>query len=109
MKRRLLNILIALDQLVYVLLTLGPRIARRTMSAAAYRLWLRDQIGGRWFCRLSTRCFRRWSATIASMRIALKWIADTCREATRDEQGDHTRGFTALALLHSAMHKLIKE
>lgn len=49
MRRRLLNILIALDQLVYVLLTLGHGSPDETMSAAAYRLWLRDQIGGRWF------------------------------------------------------------
>lgn len=49
MRRRLLNILVALDQLVYVLLTLGHGSPDETMSAAAYRLWLRDQIGGRWF------------------------------------------------------------
>ena len=49
MKRRLLNILIALDQLVYVLLTLGHGSPDETLSAAAYRLWIRDQIGGRWF------------------------------------------------------------
>ena len=49
MRRRLLNILIAIDQLVYVLLTLGHGSPDETMSAAAYRLWLRDQIGGRWF------------------------------------------------------------
>ena len=49
MKRRLLNILIAIDQFIYVLLTLGHGSPDETMSAAAYRLWLRDQIGGRWF------------------------------------------------------------
>lgn len=49
MRRRLLNILIALDQLVYVLLTLGHGSPDETLSAAAYRLWLRDQWGGRWF------------------------------------------------------------
>ena len=49
MKRRLLNILIALDQLVYVLLTLGHGAPDETLSAAAYRLWLRDQWGGRYF------------------------------------------------------------
>lgn len=49
MKRRLLNLLIALDQLVYVLLTLGHGSPDETLSAAAYRLWLRDQIGGRYF------------------------------------------------------------
>lgn len=49
MRRRLLNILIALDQLVYVLLTLGHGSPDETLSAAAYRLWLRDQWGGRYF------------------------------------------------------------
>lgn len=49
MKRRLLNLLIAIDQLVYVLLTLGHGSPDETMSAAAYRLWLRDRIGGRYF------------------------------------------------------------
>ncbi len=49
MRRSLLNILIAIDQLVYVLLTLGHGSPDETMSAAAYRLWLRDQIGGRLF------------------------------------------------------------
>ena len=49
MRRRLLNILIAIDQLVYVLLTMGHGSPDETLSAAAYRLWLRDQWGGRYF------------------------------------------------------------
>ena len=49
MRRRLLNILIALDQLIYVLLTLGHGSPDETMSAAAYRLWLRDKPAGRYF------------------------------------------------------------
>lgn len=49
MKRRLLNILIAIDQFIYVLLTLGHGSPDETLSAAAYRLWLRDQWGGRYF------------------------------------------------------------
>lgn len=49
MRRRLLNLMIAIDQLTYVLLTLGHGSPDETMSAAAYRLWLRDQWGGRWF------------------------------------------------------------
>lgn len=49
MKRRLLNLLIAIDQLVYVLLTLGHGSPDETLSAAAYRLWIRRQIGGRYF------------------------------------------------------------
>jgi hypothetical protein len=49
MRRRLLNILIALDQLVYVLLTMGHGSPDETMSAAAYRLWLLDKLAGRYF------------------------------------------------------------
>lgn len=49
MRRRLLNILIAIDQFIYVLLTLGHGSPDETLSAAAYRLWLRDQWGGRYF------------------------------------------------------------
>jgi len=49
MRRRLLNILIAIDQFIYVLLTLGHGSPDETLSAAAYRLWMRDQWGGRYF------------------------------------------------------------
>jgi hypothetical protein len=49
MRRRLLNILIAIDQLIYVLLTLGHGSPDETMSAAAYRLWLLDKPAGRYF------------------------------------------------------------
>jgi len=49
LKRRLLNILIAVDQLAYVLLTLGHGDPDETMSAAAYRLELQGKLGGRIF------------------------------------------------------------
>ena len=38
MKQRILNLLIALDQLVYVVITLGVGMPDETMSAAAYRM-----------------------------------------------------------------------
>ena len=38
MKQRLLHILIAIDQLLYVLITLGRGTPDETMSAAAWRL-----------------------------------------------------------------------
>lgn len=44
MKQRLINILIALDQLVFALLTLGSSAPDETISAAAWRL---DRTG-RW-------------------------------------------------------------
>lgn len=37
MKQRLLNLAIALDQFMYVLVTLGKGMPDETMSAAAYR------------------------------------------------------------------------
>lgn len=49
LRARLLNLMVALDQLVYVLLTMGHGSPDETLSAAAYRLWLRDQWGGRYF------------------------------------------------------------
>lgn len=44
MKRRLLNILIALDQMLYVLVTLGHGSPDETLSAAAWR-W---EQAGKW-------------------------------------------------------------
>lgn len=44
MKRRLLNVLIALDQLIYVLVTLGKGSPDETLSAAAWRL----EQAGKW-------------------------------------------------------------
>lgn len=49
MKNRLLNILIALDQLVYVLITMGYGSPDETMSSAAYRMELKGKIAGRLF------------------------------------------------------------
>lgn len=49
MKRRILNILIAIDQLVYVLLTLGRGDPDETMSAAAWRLEQNRHWAGRLF------------------------------------------------------------
>lgn len=45
MKQRLLNLLIALDQLAYVLLTLGAGHPDETLSAAA---WRTEQAGRPW-------------------------------------------------------------
>lgn len=46
MKRRVLNLLIALDQLVYVVITLGAGMPDETMSAAAYRMELTGKPAG---------------------------------------------------------------
>lgn len=49
MKRRLLNLLIALDQLAYVLVTLGAGFPDETLSAAAWRLERKGKLAGRGF------------------------------------------------------------
>jgi hypothetical protein len=55
--RRLKNILIALDQLVYVLLTLGHGSPDETLSAASYRLELQGRWSGRVLRPLVDRLF----------------------------------------------------
>lgn len=47
MKRRLLNILIAIDQLLWVLSTLGNGSPDETISAAAYRMERQGRLAGR--------------------------------------------------------------
>lgn len=47
MKRRLINVLIALDQLAWVLLTLGKGSPDETISAAAYRMEQQGKLAGR--------------------------------------------------------------
>ena len=49
MKQRLLNVLIAIDQLAYVLLTLGAGHPDETLSAAAWRTEQSGKLGGRIF------------------------------------------------------------
>lgn len=49
MKQRTLNVLIALDQLLYVLLTLGAGSPDETLSAAAWRTEQAGKLGGRIF------------------------------------------------------------
>lgn len=49
MRQRLLNVLIAFDQLIYVLVTLGKGSPDETMSAAAWRTEQDGKILGRFF------------------------------------------------------------
>lgn len=44
LKQRIVNVLVALDQLVFSIITLGSSAPDETMSAAAYRL----ELAGRW-------------------------------------------------------------
>ena len=49
MKQRILNFLVAIDQLIYVLLTLGAGHPDETLSAAAWRTEQSGKLGGRIF------------------------------------------------------------
>lgn len=58
MKRRILNLLIALDQLAWVLLTLGHGEPDETISAACYRMEQAGKWQGRVFRPLVDALFR---------------------------------------------------
>ena len=47
MKQRILNLLIAIDQLAWVLLTLGKGKPDETISAAAYRMEQQGKLAGK--------------------------------------------------------------
>jgi hypothetical protein len=49
MKQRILNLLIAIDQLIYVVITLGSGCPDETMSSAAWRLEQKEKIQGKIF------------------------------------------------------------
>ena len=49
MSRRILNLFIAIDQLLYVLITLGRGSPDETLSAAAWRLEQEGKIAGKLF------------------------------------------------------------
>lgn len=57
MKRRILNILIAFDQLIFVLITVGRGDPDETMSAAAWRLEQDGHIAGKLFRPLIDKLF----------------------------------------------------
>ena len=49
MKRRLLNFLVALDQLAWVVITLGHGSPDESISAALYRMEMQGKLAGRLF------------------------------------------------------------
>ena len=77
MKRRFLNLLIAVDQLVWVLLTLGNGHPDETISAALWRLELEGKLVGRcfrpvvdllfWFDH--EHCYNAWRAEIMRVQV----------------------------------------
>lgn len=70
MRQRLLNLLIALDQLGYVVITLGRGSPDETMSAAAWRTEQGGKILGRFFRPVLDAIFRPWGPTTAFCRIS---------------------------------------
>ena len=78
MKQRILNLLIAIDQLVYVVLTLGVGQPDETLSAAAWRTEQTGKLGGRIFRPLidlifspfeSDHCRKAYDAEKASAQL----------------------------------------
>lgn len=70
MKRRILNLLIAVDQLVWVLLTFGNGMPDETISAALWRMESQGKLAGRLFRPLvdalfwfdKNHCMNAWRA-----------------------------------------------
>lgn len=58
MKQRILNLFIALDQLTYVVLTLGKGSPDETISAALWRMDLEHKLAGRLFRPMVDLLFR---------------------------------------------------
>ena len=73
MKQRLLNVLIALDQLAWVIITLGKGYPDETISAAAWRMEQQGKIAGRVLRPLvdllfrpleRDHCYRAWLSEV---------------------------------------------
>jgi hypothetical protein len=58
MRHRFINLLIALDQLAWVVLTMGKGMPDETISAAAYRMEQRGRLAGRVLRPLIDALFR---------------------------------------------------
>jgi hypothetical protein len=72
-KTRFLNVLIAIDQLLWVLLTLGKGHPDETISAALWRMEQQDKIAGRIFRPMvdllfrpieKDHCYRAWLSEV---------------------------------------------
>lgn len=72
MKQRLLNLLIALDQLLWVLVTLGKGHPDETISAALWRMEQQGKIAGRVFRPLFDLLFR----PIEKDHCYLSWLSE---------------------------------
>lgn len=77
MKQRLLNLLIALDQLAWVVVTLGKGHPDETISAAAWRM----EQQGKWAGKVL-----RPLIDILALVLTLGWDKNHCRTAYESEQ-----------------------
>ena len=73
MKQRILNLLIALDQLAWVIITLGKGYPDETISAAAWRMEQHGKLAGRVFRPLvdllflpieKDHCYKAWLSEV---------------------------------------------
>ena len=87
MKQRILNILIAIDQLLWVIFTLGKGHPDETISAALWRMEQEGKIAGRIFRPLVDLLFR----PIEKDHCHLAWLSEVQRSqlpsAYRDDHG----------------------
>ena len=78
MKQRILNLLIAIDQLLWVLLTLGKGHPDETISAASYRMEQEGKLAGRILRPLidalfrpleRDHCYRAWLSEVQRLQL----------------------------------------
>lgn len=90
MKQRLLNLLIALDQLIYVLVTLGAGSPDETLSAAAWRTEKKGRLLGQLFRPLidliflpfeKEHCHRAFIAERQGRQLPAEYQTTTAKEA----------------------------
>lgn len=81
-KKRVLNLLIALDQFLFCLLTLGKSHPDETASAAAWRLEKEDKWQGKLFRPFidflflpieKNHCFLAWQSEVAGYQLAKEY------------------------------------
>ena len=84
MKQRLINVLIAIDQLAWVVLTLGKGYPDETISAAAWRMEQQGKIAGRVLRPLvdllfrpleRDHCYRAWLSEVQRSQLPSDYLA----------------------------------
>lgn len=78
LKRRVLNVLISVDQLAHVLLTLGKANPDETISSAAWRLERRGKLAGRILRPLIDWLFSPWGPNHCELAYLAEIRCDFC-------------------------------